>query len=272
MKSLPGPVLAWIGALWVALLPVGSFARDEGADGHFTHRRSSHFVLYQDVDIDQYSGPHGSRRFEKDVLKVLESAFDRAAEVLGVRPSRPIDVVVYDPTAFDTQFSSLFGFRAAGFYHGVIRIRGDAQVSTDLVRTLNHEYVHAALDATAPQVRFPAWLNEGLAEWFEGMSIGKRHLSRGEMLHLRSARQSGQLPAIASLNGTSFSRMEPDQARLAYLKSYAFIEYLVRTYGRPTLRRFLAGVIRTGNVDRSMQRTYRKTPQQLEATFDQELA
>jgi hypothetical protein len=271
MKPLLRPTLAWLGALWIALVPAGSAGRDEGADGHFNHRRSSHFILYQDVDIDRYSGPRGSRQFERDVLEVLENAFDSASQTLGVRPVRPIDVVVYDSEIFDTQFSSLFGFRAAGFYHGVIRIRGGERVSTDLIRTLHHEYVHAAMDAAAPNVRLPAWLNEGLAEWFEGLAVGKRYLSKGEALHLAAAKRSGELPAIASLNGSSFSQMGPERARLAYLKSYAFIEYLVRKYGQPSLRRFVAGVMRTGNVDRSSERAYRRNPQQLEADFDKEL-
>ena len=273
MLCLPRLTRAWIGALGISSLLVagGASARDEGADGHFSHRRSSHFVLYQDVDIDRYSGPHGSRRFERDVLEVLESAFDRTSKTLSVRPVRTIEVVVYDPEVFDAQFSSLFGFGAAGFYHGVIRIRGGKQVSTDLVRTLHHEYVHAALDAAGPNVTLPAWLNEGLAEWFEGISVGKRHLSRGEALRLASAKQKGELPALASLNGSSFAQMDRERARLAYLKSYAFVEYLVRKYGEPSLRRFVAGVIRTGNIERSMVRTYRRKPEQIEVDFDAEL-
>jgi len=50
-------------------------AADRGADGRYDERRSSHFVLLQDVDIDRRSGWRGSRRFEIEVLDVLEAAF-----------------------------------------------------------------------------------------------------------------------------------------------------------------------------------------------------
>ena len=60
--------------------PVG--AKNRGADGHFEKRESSHFVLYQDVDIDRTSGFHGSRRFESRVLDTLEEAYDGALKGL----------------------------------------------------------------------------------------------------------------------------------------------------------------------------------------------
>jgi len=262
------PFLA--GLLTVLLLGTAS-ARDRGVDGHFSHRRSSHFVLYQDVAIQRYSGPLGSRQFERDVLEVLEESYDRLAGVLGVRPHRPVDVVVYDPAVFDGQFANLFGFRAAGFYHGVIRIRGGTRISTELVRTLHHEYVHAALDGAAPGVTLPAWLNEGLAEYFEGLAIGKRRLSRGELVVLGEAQRQGALPPLAAMSGTSFAPLAQEQASLAYLKSYALIEYLVRGYGEAGLRRFVAQVLRTGNVERAAERTFRQSTAELESSLHGEL-
>ena len=218
----------------IALLPLATFlglmvwgpgespAKDRGADGHFSQRRSSHFVLYQDVAIDHYSGPTGSREFERGVLDALEDSFDRVVKLLGVRPVRPVEVVVYDAEVFDTRFRDLFGFRAAGFYHGIIRVRGATRLSNDLLRTLQHEYVHAALDG-ASTATLPAWLNEGLAEWVEGVAVGKRHLSHSELALLVEALRRGKLPTLASLQGKSFAGLTPEQASLAYLKSYAVI-------------------------------------------------
>jgi hypothetical protein len=39
----------------IALVPGLALGRDDGADGRFEKRTSSHFVLYQDVDIDETS-------------------------------------------------------------------------------------------------------------------------------------------------------------------------------------------------------------------------
>src|SRR2546423_1267924 len=142
-------------------------ARTRGADGEFEQRRSSHFVLHEDVAFDDANGLHGSRHFEQQVLAELERAYDALGEWLALRPQHRIDVLVYDPARFDADFAGRFRFPAAGFYQGVIRVRGDTQLTAPLSRVLHHELVHAALDAAAPTLWLPGWVNEGVAEWFE---------------------------------------------------------------------------------------------------------
>src|SRR5262245_31308831 len=108
-------------------LPAHAYAR--GADGRFEVRESSHFVLHQDVAIDEAGGFHGSRRFEQQVLDELERGYDQLDQWLGLRPRRKIDVMVYDSAVFAAAFAGAFRFPAAGFYQGVIRVRGDAQLT-----------------------------------------------------------------------------------------------------------------------------------------------
>jgi hypothetical protein len=153
------------------LLPAPA-AHARGADGRFDTRTSSHFVLHQDVDIDESGGFRGSRRFEQQVLDTLERAYENLDRLLGLRPERKLDVVVYDPAIFDSQFAGLFRFQAAGFYAGLIRVRGATELDVPLMRVLHHELVHAALDAAAPSLVLPAWVNEGGAEWFEARVLG----------------------------------------------------------------------------------------------------
>ena len=136
-------------------------ARDRGADGRFEKRESSHFVLFQDVDIDESGGLRGSRRFEQQVLDELELAHERLDTLLGLRPPRRIEVFVYDPAMFDARFAGRFRFRVAGVFNGSIHIRGATQLTVELGRVLHHELVHAAFDAAAPSLVLPAWLNEG---------------------------------------------------------------------------------------------------------------
>ncbi|MBY0399754.1 hypothetical protein K2X89_05630, partial [Myxococcota bacterium] len=159
-------VAAFIATAFVLLLagPALSIG-DAGADGRFERRDSFHFTLYQDVDLDESSGLNGSRQFEQDVLRELEAAYERLDRLLALRPDRKLPVTIWDPALFDARFAGLFRFPAAGFYGGTIQIRGAAGVTDALVRVLHHELVHAALDAESSLV-LPAWLNEGLAEWF----------------------------------------------------------------------------------------------------------
>jgi len=256
------------GALLVLLVAAGAVsARDRGADGEFSKRESSHFVLFQDVDIDRSGGFHGSRRFEQRVLDGLEAAYRQLDHYLGLRPTRKLEVVIYDPAIFDRQFAGLFRFAAAGFYSGSIRVRGGDRYSEPLSRVLAHELVHAALDAVTPSAVYPAWFNEGLAEWFEARIHGKRHLTAGELAHLRNAHATAQLVAFEALAMPSFSRMSPEAARVAYAQSYALMEFLGRRYGERSLREFCVELVRTGNLDRTLRRVFRSDLQGLEAAF-----
>jgi len=242
-------------------------ARGGGADGKFEKRESSHFLLLEDVDIDESGGLRGSRRFQQQVLEDLESAYDRLDQSLGLRPQRKLEVVVYDPAIFDRQFAGVFRFAVAGFYSGVIRVRGDVRFTHALSRVLHHELVHAALHDASPSLVYPGWFNEGLAEWFEARTQGKRHLSAGELAALQRARDAGQLLAFQALAAPSFSRMSPSAARLAYLQSYGFIEYLVRRHGERSVRDLCLELVRTGNLERTLRRVFRKDLAALEAGF-----
>jgi hypothetical protein len=253
----------------LAALPAG--ARDRGADGVFESRTSSHFELFQDVDIDRSGGVHGSVRFEREVLAVLERGFDGLDQWLGLRPQRRLTVVVYDPRAFDADFAGLFRFPAAGFYQGIIRVRGDVAVTAALQRTLLHELVHAAFDAAAPSLVLPAWLNEGLAEWFDARASGQARLGPGEWDYLARAATSGSIPPLRALSAPSFVGMNAQQAPLAYLYSRGLVDHVARRKGERELRRVCREVVRTGDVVRSFQRVTRATPDEHDAAFRREL-
>lgn len=240
---------------------------DRGADGDFDVRTSSHFVLYQDVDIDRSSGFHGSRRFENRVLDVLEDAYDALDDTLGLRPSRRLDVLVWDPALFDARFAGRFRFAAAGFYNGTIYVRGGTRVDAAMVRTLHHELVHAAFDAAAPSLFLPAWLNEGIAEWFEARSVGKRGLSAYEARVLAELGRQGRLYSLGQLGAGSFVGLEPRAAQLAYLQSYAFIEYLARRHGDDSVRRLCRTLLRKRNLARAFEVIYRADLDELEGRF-----
>jgi len=257
----------WLGFL---LSPTAG-AIDRGADGEFGHRTSAHFELYQDVAIDRAGGIYGSRHFEQQILAELERAYDQLDDYLGLRPGRKIEVVVYDPGVFDQQFAGAFRFAAAGFYHGVIRIRGATALDVRLSRVLHHELVHAALDAAAPSYSFPAWLNEGLAEWFESRTQGKRHLSGAEQAMLSSAKSNGVLFSLASLSTPSFGHLDQNAAHLAYLQSYGMVEFLANQRGERSLRELCDRLIRTRNLARTLNRVYRADLETLEARFVAEL-
>ncbi|GEM_PF-789232 len=269
----PARLLLLVALLGIGTLSAGTVAAvgDRGADGKFERRDSFHFTLYQDVDIDESSGVHGSRRFEQRILRELEGAFDRLDDLLGMRAKKKLVVYVWDPRIFDEQFAGLFRFPAAGFYGGVIHIRGATRVTPSLVSVLHHELVHATFDAEAPSLRLPAWMNEGIAEWFEARAIGKRTLTRRERGALSGAANQGRLFSLEDLSAPSLGGFQPDAAALAYLESYAFIDYLVQAHGESGLVRFWSAVVRSRSLERGARRTYRKDLAELEADFRRSL-
>lgn len=240
---------------------------DEGADGRFERRESFHFTLFQDVDLDERSGLRGSRQFEQNVLDALESAYDRLDRLLGLHPERKLPVTLWDPALFDARFAGLFRFPAAGFYGGSIHVRAGAQVDEALVRVLHHELVHAALDAEAPGRVLPAWLNEGLAEWFEARAAGLRSLSSGEQAALVGIARRGELPMLGSLSGPTLAGLEPRRAAIAYLASRAFVGWLAERAGERGLAELVRAVVGPTTVERAVRRVYRSELAALEAAF-----
>jgi hypothetical protein len=238
-----------------AIAAASGDARDRGADGQFDERSSTHFVLRQDVDLDVRSGPEGGRAFERAVLDALEQGYDALDDLLGLRPRRKLEVVVYDPAVFDATFAGLFRFPAAGFYGGTIRVRGGDALTPPLRSTLHHELVHAAFDAEAPSLALPAWLHEGLAEWFEARLAGERILGRGEEATLARLDAAGRLPPIESLSLRTFAKLDGEEAAVAYSQARALVGEVVRLGGEKAPRELVERLLRTGDVDRSLERT-----------------
>lgn len=253
-------------ALLAMLVVPGAARAGGGADGHFEQRRSSHFLLREDVAIDRRTGPLGAKRFEHDVLEVLERGYDLLDDTLGLRPRRRIEVEIYDPDIFDERFAGLFPFPAAGFYGGVIRVRGDVQVTTRLASTLLHELVHAALDAAAPSLALPIWLNEGLAEWFAARATGRPALDARRQSLLAEGASRGMLLPLASISEPSLLHLAAEDAPLAYLQATALVDQVARRGGEQALRVLLGQLFRTGDLDRALLRAVGLDASALEAS------
>jgi hypothetical protein len=181
-------------------------------------------------------------------------------------------VLVYDPARFDAAFAGQFRFPAAGFYQGVIRVRGDTQLTDRLSRVLHHELVHAALDAAAPTLWLPGWVNEGTAEWFEGRTGGEHRLGSQERAVLSALAQRGELYGLAALAPPTFAGFAPRPAQIAYLESHALIEFLARQRGEHSLANFIAALIRSRSLDRALRRVYKMDAAELEQRFLSELS
>ncbi len=159
----------------------------------------------------------------KIVLRILEDAYGEVGKGLSYYPDHEIQVILYSNQQFQ-EVTDAPGW-SGGVYDGKIRIPigGIEQETPGLRRILYHEYTHAVVRSITP--RCPTWLNEGLAQYFEGRDIDPR---QKELLSRIAT--AGKLPALSSLEG-SFMGLNGSQAQLAYLMSLSSVKYLIDSFG-----------------------------------------
>jgi tetratricopeptide (TPR) repeat protein len=165
------------------------------------------------------------------VLRILEDAYGEIGRALSYYPDQEIAVILYTNQQFQ-EVTDAPGW-SGGIYDGKIRIPvgGIEQETPGLRRLLIHEYSHAVVRAITRRV--PTWLNEGLAQHFEGREIGPR---QKEILHQLA--KSEQLPSLRSLED-SFMGLSGPQASYAYLVSLSAVRHMVERYGMYRVRMML---------------------------------
>ena len=165
------------------------------------------------------------------ILKILEDAYGEVGRALSYYPDREIQVVLYSNEQF-REVTDAPGW-SAGVYDGKIRIPagGIEQETPGLRRLLYHEYTHAVVRSLAP--RCPTWLNEGLAQYFEGRDIDARQRTA-----LKRVAGEGKLPPLSKLEG-SFMGLRDEQAAYTYLVSLSAVRYMIDSFGLYRVRSVL---------------------------------
>ena len=144
----------------------------------------------------------------KRATAILDSAFWRITRLLGEYPTGTIVTILYTEQQFH-DITRAPGW-AGGQYDGRIRIpvAGAAEKPELFERVLTHELSHAIVAAIAPH-GVPAWLNEGMAQYFDGSDV------RAARQRLKAAGQTIPLKVL----GRGFGRMNAYQAQIAYDES-----------------------------------------------------
>ena len=190
--------------------------REHRTEKDFSRDVASHFSVKYD----------GREKIEagRIILRILEDAYGEVGRALSYYPDHEIAVILYSNQQFQ-DVTDAPGW-SGGIYDGKIRIPigGIEQETPGLRRLLFHEYTHAVVRAISPR-RVPTWLNEGLAQYFEGREADSR---QKEML--RQLAQAGKVPALAELEG-SFLGLSGSQASYAYLLSMSAVRHMVDRYG-----------------------------------------
>jgi tetratricopeptide (TPR) repeat protein len=202
----------------------------------------NHEAVKYDRFTISFDGPVQQKLADRAV-GVLDASFWRIGKVLGSYPSAPINVILYS----DRQFRDITGAPewAGGGFDGQIRmpVRGAAQNLAEFDRVLTHELTHAMLKSIASR-NLPAWLNEGLAMYFEGhdAALSERRLAAARLFVPLAALQ------------TSFTRLNTAQAVVAYEESAFVTRALVDRIGPSGLGQVLQDLDAGQTMDQSIER------------------
>jgi tetratricopeptide (TPR) repeat protein len=191
----------------------------------YERRPGHHFTLRYVGEVQEELG--------KEILAILERAYEEVGYNLNHYPRHEVQVVVYSDEDFVavTDLPSWVGgvFDERG---GRIRIpvRG-IQQTVDLRALLYHEYTHVVIRGVTGG-RVPTWLNEGLA------LIEQRSAMDGEVEMVRQLAVKGELPSLGTLND-SFVGLSSSDARVNYAVSYVATRYLADRWSLWDIQRLL---------------------------------
>lgn len=229
--------------------------KEYSAEKEFNRDVTSHFQIKFD----------GRERIDtgRIVLRVLEDAYHEVGRALSYYPDREIQVLLYSGQQFQ-EVTDAPGW-SGGIYDGKIRIPvgGIEQETPGLRRILYHEYTHAVVRAITP--RCPTWLNEGLAQYFEGRQLDPRQKNT-----LRRMAQEGKLPQLSSLEG-SFMGMDTAHAGQAYALSLSAVRYIVESAGMYRIRYVLDELASGANASKALGNGLTLSPEELERGWRQSL-
>lgn len=201
-------------------------------------------------------------RVVDDVVGQLEAVRD----MFGVTEPVPMKAVVVNGaleaqrafpfTSNAATQSHLYGGFAFGEY-GLFVMQGLSG------NTMVHEATHLLLDAAidSPLARVPAWLNEGLATYFE--ESGSRRgvtVTRAERSNdLLSLRNMGNQPG------------RPREVGIFYAQAWSTVNFMVDAYGPDKMSELIATINDGNRIDEAVSKTYGVTVDELEQLWKADL-
>ena len=196
--------------------------RERRVEAAFQRETTEHFVVKHRAAGGEAVRP---------VVQALERAWERVGDQLDYHPTERLTIVLYEGVQFH-DVTRVHGW-VTGLYDGKIRLPLGTGLPSGaaLDQLVVHEYAHAAIHELS-RGRTPRWLQEGLAQYLEGVRVDP--LLRG--------------PGGLTLGGLEALIGDPDpaRARVGYDIALWVTEDLVTRGGLASVRTVL---MRLGNGD-----------------------
>lgn len=197
--------------------------RDKSEEETYREGETAHFDL-------KYSGA-ATPDLAAAILAALEDDFSDIQSQLDYTPPEQIGVILYTDQAF-ADITRAPGWVGA-LNDGRLRIpvQGLTGVTPQLARVLKHELTHSFVGQKT-HGRAPTWLQEGIAQYMEGLRSGPSAAA------LLEAASQGQTPQFNRLEG-SWMELSGESAAYAYGWSLAAIESIADSGGMSDVSRLL---------------------------------
>lgn len=191
----------------------------------------------------QYEGGE-KNEIGRKIIEILENAYHHIGRELSYYPGKEVTVILYSKQQF--RYVTNGPSWSSGIYDGKIRVpigglKGDEPM---LRQILFHEYTHSLIHSITD--RCPTWLNEGLAQYFEG-----RDKDRARNIMKEFYKRNAVVP-LEFLEG-SFLRLNKNQADLVYLESLSAVSYMVERYGLYSVKELLIELSKGNSIDDSFR-------------------
>lgn len=258
-----GPPLGRRGVIaLVFFLTPSAYASSDSTDS-WLEVRSPNFVVCSNA------GEKKARQVARE-FETIRSAYHQALPKLRQDLGKPIVILaVKNETSMKALLPGYWEqrghVRPSGIYvHGeekhYVALRTDAP-GENPYHTVYHEYTHALMHVNFPPL--PAWLDEGLAEFYGNGRISKKEFTMGtaDSAHLILLQQSKLIPAdvLLQIDHNSPYYNEQDRASVFYAESWALVHFLmVDPYARKEqlLLHFLQAWQKTGNQVEAARQTF----------------
>ena len=197
--------------------------RDAQTESEFREGLSNHFIV-------KYSGT-AEPGLARNIVNTLEIHYSDICDALNFTPAEPIGVILYT----NQQFADIT--RAPGWAGAIndgrirLPVQGVTVVNDQLSRILKHELTHSFIQQKT-RGRCPTWLNEGIAQWMEG--IRSKPYARA----LAAEFDAGHVSPLRDLEAT-WMNLSESTAGIAYAWSEAVVEEIVADGGTIDLNRIL---------------------------------
>jgi hypothetical protein len=166
------------------------------------------------------------------LIATLNTTHDQFTELFSEIPAFSTSIRLME----EEEFFELTGapkWTNAMFFRGqiILPIAKSKPVDIEnLNRSMKHEYTHAILSALSGG-NLPGWIDEGLAQWFEGEE------SPGLRTALREWLKTNEPVSLSLLQG-GFTKLKPEMVPAAYAQSLLATRLVADKYGFPAIANY----------------------------------